>query len=61
MSESRTENKRHTLAHPIRSPMGDTFRKDRQILPPADFIQAYESTPEFLQHLDNKVTNIFYL
>ncbi|GIY21515.1 protein 4.1 homolog [Caerostris extrusa] len=45
MSESRTtDNKRHTLAGPIRSPIGDDFRKkDHQNIPHSTFVPGFET------------------
>ncbi|XP_054719163.1 protein 4.1-like [Uloborus diversus] len=55
-SESRTENKRHTLAGPpFRSPMGDDFRKkDKPPPSPTNFAQPYEKSAEFFQQQENK-------
>ncbi|GBM14534.1 Band 4.1-like protein 3 [Araneus ventricosus] len=56
MSESRTtDNKRHTLAGPIRSPIGDEFRKkDRQSISQSTFVPGFDNSPEFVKHVDSK-------
>ncbi|GFU34204.1 band 4.1-like protein 3 [Nephila pilipes] len=56
MSESRTsDNKRHTLAGPIRSPIGDDFRKkDRQSIHQSTFVPGFDNSQEFIQQLENK-------
>ena len=60
MSETRSsENKRHTLAGPpMRSPMGEEFRKkDKPPVPtsPANFAHPYPDTPDIMQQTDSKV------